>query len=137
MEWVDDHAKGLDEIVTMGRVLPQLINEAGAGNIIINMRWEVLDLNASKIDLLISDRPVIRFQGLKAPDCMIMIPIDRQRLFVASHHDRGFDRFQPEAIARAANNSTAQAACTRVYGTGVHHRPLVEKYLARHDAATA
>jgi hypothetical protein len=133
-EFVEARFNGLDEIVTMQRVLPQAIDNEGPGRIIINMLWQVLDLKASKVDLLTSDRPAIRFHGLNSRDCMIMVPLDPRRLFVASHYDRGFRQLAPEKIARAANISTVHEALERVYATGVQHLPLVEKYLG-HGAA--
>jgi hypothetical protein len=134
-EWTEARIKGVDEIATMTQMLPMGINNEGPGSIIINMRWEVIDLSASTVDLLTSDRPVTRFQGLKSRDCMIMIPLCPHQLFVATHYDRGLQRQRPKQVARAANMSTVRAAHSRVYGTSNQHRPLVEKYLARPDAA--
>ncbi len=128
-EWVEANAKGLDEIVAMGRVLPRLVSDAGVGSIIINMLWQVLHLNGSKVDLLTSDRPVLRFDGLKSNKCLIAAPLAPDLLFVASHYDRGFERHSPEIIARMANTSMVQAAHSRVYGTGSQHKPLVQKWL--------
>src|SRR5262249_31970049 len=123
-----------DEIITMQQVLPRAVDNEEPGRIIINMLWQVLDLKASKVDLLTSDRPAIRFHGLNARGCMIMVPLDPRLLFVARHYDRNFRQFAPEKIARAANISTVHEAHERVYGTGVQHLPLVEKYLG-HGAA--
>lgn len=131
VEWAEEHAPGYDEIATMGNVLPQLINDSRAGQIIINMDWQVLHLLGSKVDLLISDRPVTRFEGLNKRNCMIVMPLDPRRLFVASHWDRGFRRHPPTKIARMANVTTVTEAHARVYGTGTQHRPLAEKWLAR------
>lgn len=132
-EWVDANAPGLDEITTMGRVLPQLINDSRAGQIIVNMHWQVLHLVGSKFDLLISDRPAIRFEGLAARNCLIAMPLDPRHLFVASHWDRGFHRHSPTDIVRRTNVTTVRQAHARVYGTGVQHRPLAEKWA--HSAA--
>jgi Protein of unknown function (DUF4238) len=134
-EWTEARIKGLDEIATMTQMLPMGINNEGPGSIIINMRWEVIDLAASTVDLLTSDRPVMRFQGLKSRDCMIMIPLGPRRLFVATHYDRGLQRQRPKLVARAANMSTVRAAHARVYGTSSQHRALLEKYLKRPNAA--
>jgi hypothetical protein len=134
VEWAEEHAPGYDEIATMGNVLPQLINDSRAGQIIINMVWQVLHLLGSKVDLLISDRPVTRFEGLNERNCMIVMPLDPRRLFVASHWDRGFRAHPATKITRMANATTVAEAHARVYGTGAQHRPLAEKWLARRTA---
>jgi hypothetical protein len=131
LDWVNANAEGLDEIVSMGSVLPRMITDAGPGGIVINMRWEVLHLTGSKTDLLTSDQPVVRLGGLKSRACMIVIPLDPRRLFVASHYDRGFQRFAPDKIAKEANKTIVAAARVRVFGSGLHHKPLAEKYLCR------
>ncbi|RTL72812.1 MAG: DUF4238 domain-containing protein [Hyphomicrobiales bacterium] len=115
----------------MGSVLPKLINDTRAGRIIVNMDWQVLHLLGSKLDLLISDRPVTRFEGLNSRNCVIVMPLDPRRLFVASHWDQKFQRHSPTEIVRRANITTVREAHSRVYGTGSQHRPLAEKWLAR------
>jgi uncharacterized protein DUF4238 len=130
-EWVDANVEGLDEIVTMGRVLPQLINDQTAGTIIVNMRWQVVHLRSSAVDLLTSDRPVIRLHGLNSRNCVIAMPLAPQTLFVASHVDLQFRKHPPKKIARLTNVTMVQGAYQRVYGTGNQHLPLVEKQLRR------
>lgn len=130
-EWVDANAKGLDEIVTLGRVLPQLINDARAGQIIVNMLWQVLHLDGAKVDLLTSDRPAIRFQGLNSKTCMIAIPLSPHRLFVASNYDRGFKGLSPTKIVKAANNSMVLSARLRIYGSSERHTPLIQKLFGK------
>lgn len=135
LDWVDKHSPCLHELIALGRVLPKLINDDRAGNIIINMRWEVLNLDGAP-DLLISDRPAIRFEGLHSRNCLIMLPISPTRLFVASGYDRGFADQDRRKITKAANRSTVQSAMRRVYGTGPHHMPLVAKLLQNAGANT-
>jgi hypothetical protein len=131
VEWAEAHMPGYDEIATMGSVLPKLINDGRAGQIIINMNWEVLHLLNSKFDLLTSDRPVTRFESLLSRNCMIVMPLDPRHLFVASNWDRNFQRYSPTELARRANVTTVTESVSRVYGTGTHHRPLAEKWLSQ------
>jgi hypothetical protein len=135
VEWAEAHMPGYDEIATMGNVLPKLINDGRAGQIIINMNWQVLHLPGSKFDLLTPDRPVTRFESLLSRNCMIVLPLDPRHLFVASHWDRIFQRYSPTELARRANVTTVTEAVARVYGTGTHHRPLAEKWLSRKPTA--
>ena len=132
VEWVQNHTNGLDEIVALGRVLPKLISDEEAGNIIIRMRWEVFHLPSSSVPLLTSDQPVVRLEGLKSRDCLIVIPLDPYRLFVANNYDRGLRRSSPDKIAKAMNKTMVQAARFKVFGSSEQHKRLVEKWLG-HD----
>lgn len=136
VEWVDNHAPNLHEFVALARVLPKLINDEKAGHIIINMRWEVLHLDGA-LDLLISDRPAIKYGGLDSQQCLIMLPISPARLFVTSFYDCGFASHQPRNVVQAANRSTVHSAVERVYGTGPHHLPLVRKRMRSADSGEA
>jgi hypothetical protein len=110
-----------------GSVLPKMIIDHDAGNIVINMRWEVLRFKSTPYDLLISDRPVVRMDDLKNRNCMIMMPLDPTHLFIASHFDRGLGRFKADKIVRAANETTVFSAKQRVYSTGKQHKNFVRK----------
>lgn len=132
VDWIENHSPGLHEIVAMGRVLPRLITDETAGNDIINMRWEVFHLLQDSIDLITSDQPVGRLEGLKSRDCLIVIPLGPQRLFVASYYDRGLNRSNSNKLAKAVNKTMAQAARTRVFASSERHRKLIDKWLG-HD----
>ena len=109
---------------------PLAINNEDVGTTIINMFWEVVDLRDANVDVLISDHPVIRFQGLASRDAAIMIPLDRCALFIATHEDRRFRDIAPTVLAKAANKSTVRATRTYVYGTGPQHKRLVERHFS-------
>jgi hypothetical protein len=135
-EWLEARIPGHEEVLTMTRMLPMVIDNEVPGQVIINMRWDVIDLHGAGTDLLTSDRPVTRFQGIASPDACIMIPLDPHRLFIASHRDLGFRRHNPTKLATAANESTVRAAKAYVYGTGPHHKRLVEEQLGKAYVAT-
>jgi hypothetical protein len=130
-EWWEAHQPGYQEVIAMTRFLPMAINHRDIGQVIINMFWEVIDLRKANVDLLISDDPVIRFGGLSAPDCAITIPLDRQTHFVAAHKDRRLREHSATKVAKAANTSTVRVARAFVYGTGPHHKRLVERHFGR------
>jgi hypothetical protein len=129
-DWMEAHQPGYQEIITMTRLLPLAINNEDVGATIINMFWEVVDLRDANVDVLISDHPVIRFQGLASRDAAIMIPLDRCALFIATHEDRRFRDIAPTVLAKAANKSTVRATRTYVYGTGPQHKRLVERHFS-------
>lgn len=132
LEWVDRRAPDLHEFVALARVLPKLINDDAPGNVIINMRWEVLHLEGG-VDLLISDRPALRLGRFDSREGLIVLPIGPHKLFVASHYDRGFGRRTSKAIAQGANRDAVLYATERVYGTGSQHLPLVRKLMLQKD----
>jgi hypothetical protein len=134
-EWMEARLPGYEEILTMGRMLAMGIDNEGPGTMIINMFWEVVDLQGASVDLLTSDQPVTRFQGLASPEACIMIPLDRRRLFLATHQDRRFRDWPQTVLAEAANESTVRAARAYVYATGAQHMELVEKYLVKSPAS--
>jgi Protein of unknown function (DUF4238) len=136
-QWMEARMPGYEEIITMTRMLPLGINNERPGTTIVNMFWEVVDLQAANVDLLTSDQPVIRFQGLASPDAAIMIPLDPRRLFIATHIDRRFREYPRTKLVKAANISTVRAAKTFVYSTGTQHTALAEKHLGRSPAPAA
>ena len=130
-EWVDVRFPGLSEIVSMGRILPQVINDPRAGDTIINMNWQVFDLTDVDVPLLTSDRPVTRTHGLGSPECRIYIPLDPRHLFVASHEKHPLQIPDRRKLVRWLNKLTVIEAQERVFASGTEHRPLIEKHFQK------
>jgi hypothetical protein len=57
------------------RLLPQLIDNEVIGEVLINMRWAVMDLSAAPYTLLTGDRPYTTSHGLDAPLCILGVPL--------------------------------------------------------------
>src|SRR5262249_18011380 len=62
-EWLEAQIPGHEEVLTMARMLPMAIDNEGPGQVIINMLWDVIDLQGAGVDLLTCDQPVIRSEG--------------------------------------------------------------------------
>jgi hypothetical protein len=113
----------------MGQFLPKMINHPEMGQIIVNMQWQVLDLSECGTDLLLSDRPAVRISGLKKLDCQILFPLSPQKLFLATHKGWNMQTVPDRLLVKAANRASVAASAARIFTTGEHHRPLLEKWV--------
>jgi hypothetical protein len=69
------------------------------------MNWGVIDVSASSIRLLLSDRPV-ELSNLKEPRGFVSLPISPTKLFVAANSPAGLDnlrRVKPREIVQQVN----------------------------------
>lgn len=128
LELKEQNWPGLDRAVALRGVLPDLINDQRATKIIGGMHWAVYDLSASKLDLLTSDRPVVRYGGLDSPDCMIAVPLNPKRLFFALDRRYSIRYEKAEQLVRVINTDLVTSAREAVYSTGTQHAPLIGKY---------
>ena len=126
-EYVDANLPGIEEIVPMRQFLPNLIQDnAMLGDIIINMKWEIFSVGNCGLDLLLSDRPCLRFGGLAEDACVILLPISPIKLFVAG--DTSFHSASKKEIVRFVNRAAINASMDRVYATGTQHAALLAKW---------
>lgn len=120
---VDDAAK---------EMVFRVIENEGVGNIIINMRWFVLDMSASQHELLTGDLPYLRFFGLKDPRCTILFPLSPQKLFIATHYRKieYIINLQSKTdIVRMVNDRVVRLAERFVFGRTKGHLEFVERRL--------
>jgi len=75
--------------VRANMVIKSFDNET-LGKRINGMRWAVIDVSASPIRLLLSDRPV-QISNLKEPSGIVSMPISPIKLFVAANNPAAFD----------------------------------------------
>lgn len=122
---VDDAAK---------EMVFRTIENDGIGNIIINMRWSVLDMSASQHELLTGDMPYLRYFGLKDPRCTILFPLNPTKLFIATH-DRKIEyiinRRSKTEVVRRVNDEVARLAERFVFGRAKDHLEFVNRRLGR------
>ncbi len=91
------------------RIATVLIDNPGIGELINNMQWGVIDVSASSLPLLTSDRGASQYLGLGDPRAFITVPIGPTRLFVAAHKRDVIDnrrRTRPRDIVMGANRTT-------------------------------
>lgn len=99
------------------------------------MDWQVVTVSNPRVPLLTSDRPLIRHNGLKAEDGLLMLPLGPAKFFVAYnpgptdmqaqiHHSIVHGRFM-----EAMNEYVVQSAVRFVYGADTTQLDTVEQYL--------
>lgn len=98
------------------RLATVLIDHPGLGERIINMDWDILDLERSNVALLTSDHAVDQVLGLKEPRAFITLPIGPKRLFIAANERRTIDALaaqNPRDVVMHRNRTTVK--CARDY----------------------
>lgn len=133
-EYIEKYAPQL--LKNIGKTfLPQLIDHEKIGTHIMRMFWWTLDLSSSKVDLLVADRPVLRYEGLAHPDCLITLPLSPSVLFVAANRPDMVGHIlrthTQTDIVKRANSDLVSRASKHVYGRTAAHIRFVEKRLVK------
>jgi uncharacterized protein DUF4238 len=107
-ESFDEYLETRDPLIAakmrMNMVIKSFDNDI-LGTHINGMKWGVVDVSASPIRLLLSDRAV-EFSNLKEPRGFVSMPISPSKLFVAANRPAGFDnlrRLKPREIVHHVN----------------------------------
>jgi hypothetical protein len=100
------------------------------------MNWMTLRLDtASQDEFLTSDYPcVLTHGGLDDPRCIVAFPLSPNSVFIATSNDESRRRLlnqDPDAIARAMNESVVSQAERYVYGRTDAEVALVESRLSK------
>jgi Protein of unknown function (DUF4238) len=114
--------------------VPDLIDHEDLGQLIINMKWAVMDLSAAAHTLLTADRPVSTSHGLVNPACLLSVPLSPTHLFVAANGIARLVMFaaqKPGNTVRDTNCWIAKLAVQNVYGCTDEHLAFVETVLRR------
>jgi hypothetical protein len=96
------------------------------------MRWRVVDVSTAKLDLLTCDRPFYISGNLRHGDFLSVFPADPRTLLVIASDERFVDQATRGSLletVKRVNKQLVIEANQRVYTTGSHHAPLVEKHL--------
>jgi hypothetical protein len=110
-------------------ILSDIIGNHRAVPDIVKMNWGKIDLSASKIPLLTSDRP-LAFVALSDPNAYIALPVGPHDLFVAAFDDR-FNRPCVDAseIARRMNQDVVSNGREFVWGIDDSQIDFVRTYV--------
>jgi hypothetical protein len=131
-EWVETYIPHL--LDNVGKIfMPELIDNAEVGTVMMQMRWSAFDLSSSGISLLTSDRPLIRIYGLKDKRCVVVLPISPRMAFIATNAletERGLLRAGTARLAKDINARVVAQAIKHVYGASCGHLRFVENRLA-------
>lgn len=116
---------------TLFEVFFGLVDNTSIGGTINEMRWKVLDTSFTGLELLTSDRPVIRTHNLKAPGGHIALPIGPTRLFIASLHPstiQSIVNVPRRELVKESNRQVVSGAKRFVYGTNDKQLSFVQKW---------
>lgn len=95
------------------RLLPQLMLNARVGTFMINMRWRVFSIEEDCPQLLMSDDPVARTNGIANPNGHLAMPLSPSRLLVMAGSDstmRSISSMRRRDLARNMNEWTVESA---------------------------
>jgi hypothetical protein len=121
-------------------VMPAVIVDSKTGERVFKMPWWTHDVSGANVDLLLSDRPCILEGNALDGDCVIALPLSSRMLFFICNRpaQTQFLRAMPvTSLVKMMNKASVTYASDRVYATGKHHLPLVEKYLKARVSAVA
>lgn len=102
------------------------------------MRWSVVDVSASPMRFLLSDRPV-EFSNLKNPRGMVWVPISPTKLFVAANSPAELDRLcriKPREIVRRVNQTIVGRARRFVWAQDKSQTPFIQKHMSKNMERT-
>lgn len=110
-----------------------VINNPRLGLKMNNMPWWVIETDPDDHPLLTSDRPVIRTNGLNAPNGHIALPIGPYRIFVVAKDQQTLNVIRSaniRQIVREMNRQVCDYAVKYVYGINCMHLDFVKKHFA-------
>ncbi|PQZ77373.1 MULTISPECIES: DUF4238 domain-containing protein [unclassified Brevundimonas] len=116
-----------------------LIDNPKTGALINNMRWSVLDLSPSNLELVFSDRGIEQSLGLGDTRAIITVPISPKKLFIAAHDAVRIENLRthpPRDIVRARNLTSVSLARTYVWASDRSQEAFIKARFATVSAPT-
>lgn len=114
------------------RLIIGLFDNERLGARVNNMEWGIVDLSASPLRLLTSDRPVELFD-IGAPRGVISIPISPTMVFVAVNDPGTLDqlrRAKPKTIVASMNRYIVRRARRFVWASDESQTPYVRRHMS-------
>lgn len=102
------------------RALIGMIDSETVGIKTNNLVWHVRDTSSARHELLTSDRPVLRTNGLLQPGGHLALAIGPRRLFIATRDKQTLSnilRLSDDKLVQANNEHVVAGAARYVYGT--------------------
>jgi hypothetical protein len=114
-------------------VFMAVIDNPRIGLVLNNMTWDVIDVSNTSFELLTSDRPLIRSNGLRPPQGHYALPISPTSIFLATHGNEMRTRalaMSPKQLARNSNRNVVGKAVRFVLGSSDQQHAFIEKHFA-------
>jgi hypothetical protein len=112
----------------LGKVL---MDHDRIGTDILNLHWYTVDADATKFELLTSDRPLTMSSHMAISDAFIILPIGPRRLFLASRTRVPPDAGTIESLVTASNRAVVERAVRYAYATSASPRRYVEARMGK------
>ncbi|ARO31722.1 hypothetical protein NXC14_CH03837 [Rhizobium sp. NXC14] len=123
-----------DRQLTMFRIFKTLLDHKNVGNHINQMEWQVLDLSDARFQLLTSDRPIVRTNGLKGEGGHLGLAVSPTALFVATNTKEFMKqilRADPNELVRANNERVVEGAAKYVYAADRTQARFIQNHIGR------
>jgi Protein of unknown function (DUF4238) len=132
LEWVEENVPPLIPNVGLS-IIPDVITDHIIGARIFNAAWMAYDARQANTDFLLGDRPCLLIgDATSSGDFSMAFPISPTVIFLISTKRERLEAIgarEPTEVVKRFNRDSVVFASQRVFSTGGHHRPLVEKYL--------
>lgn len=131
-----EHMKNLHTDTHDRSAMSALVSMLNGGNVarkINDMLWHIIDTSDADFDLLTSDRPIIRTNGLMIEGGHLALPIGPRTLFVAAKDQSALYpiiSLSRRKLVRECNRQVASYAVKYVYGTDDRNLPFISKHFA-------
>jgi hypothetical protein len=113
------------------KVLVDVNNSDKIGTHLVRMAWGTIQSGPFVPALLTSDRPVLIYRPLSAPDAHILVPVGPKRIFVAAQTDELWRRIAARSAhqtVQSLNEEVVSRAVKYVFGfSDWNHRYISEK----------
>lgn len=120
------------------RLIPGLASNRVIAELLMNMHWFVVDVEAGGIELLTSDRP-LWMSPMKLDDAFITLPIGPRKMFWSVKHPKWEDyvrRGLPRDWVQERNKLVLRQATSLAIGRTDHPLPFVRKHLGAETLAS-
>ena len=115
-----------------------MIDSPNIGKRMNTINWEVIDFPDDAFELLTSDRPVMRTNGIETAGGHIALPIGPRRLFLASPYPpviNSITNMDRKQLAKQINLRVVEGAARFVYGSTDSQLNFVAKHFGRRPTA--
>lgn len=124
------HYDDIKKLSHLSNVFATLILSENLANFISNLHWFKIDLSGSRFQLLLSDDPLIRTNGLAKPDGHLALPISPRLALIGVYERSYFKSIASQSsttLARLMNTQTVESAREFVVATDRRQ----EKFITR------
>ena len=111
----------------------ELVDNPVIGGKILRMKWWLWDFQDAPYDLLLSDHPCIFVRSIDDPNCVIALPIQPRKAFMATQSDevaKIMRKQRPRDLVMRLNESSVNQTQARIYARNESPRRFIEKRVA-------